>query len=188
MSIFNYFIMKTVKLHDKTFQMFIEASAIDEAIENMAEQMNQELKNDSPLFISVLNGSFMFTSDLLKHITIPGTEVSFVRISSYAGTSSTEEVRELIGLQDDISGRNVVILEDIIDSGRSMVHLIDMIKQRNPKQILVSALFYKPEAITCPIEIDYCSMELENDFVVGRGLDYNGLGRNLPDLYILIEE
>lgn len=130
----------------------------------------------------------MFTSDLLKWITIPGSEVSFVKIASYAGTSSTGKVKELIGLNEEIAGRTVVILEDLIDTGKSMVHLLELLKQQNPKQVLIAAMFYKPDALVCDLEIDYCGMEIGNEFIVGRGLDYDGLGRNYPDLYVLSEE
>lgn len=177
--------MENIKLHDKEFRHFIDAVEIDRVIEKMAQQMNNDLKNSEPLFLSILNGSFMFTSDLVKQINIPGTFISFVKVASYSGTSSSGEVEKLIGLKENITGRTIVILEDIIDSGRSMNHLLDYLKGRNPERIVVSTLFYKPKAIVCPVHIDYCGIELENDFVVGRGLDYDGLGRNYPDLYIL---
>lgn len=180
--------MKHIKLHDKEFRLFMEAGIIDEAIANMAKQMNEDLKDEKPLFLSILNGSFMYSSDLIKQITIPGTQISFVKVTSYAGTCSTGEVKELIGLKEDINGRTVVILEDIIDSGRSMTHLLEYLSSKNPKRIVVTTLFYKPKAIVCPVQIDYYGITLENDFVVGRGLDYDGLGRNYPDLYILHEE
>lgn len=180
--------MKNVKLHDKEFNLFIKAADIDKAIENMATQINNDLNNEKPLFLSILNGSFMFTSDLLKQITIPGTEVSFVKLASYAGVNSTGKVKELIGLNQDITGKTVVILEDMIDSGQSMSYMIGLLKAKNPRQILLAAMLYKPKALTCEVKVDYCGIELENDFVVGRGLDYDGLGRNYPDLYILSEK
>lgn len=179
--------MENIKLHDKEFRPFIKAGEIDRVIEKMADRMNQDLKDNKPLFLSILNGSFMFTSDLIKQITIPGTLISFVKVASYSGTSSSGEVKELIGLKEDITGKTVVILEDIIDSGKSMNHLLNYLKGKNPARIVVATLFYKPKAIVCPVDIDYYGMELENDFVVGRGLDYDGLGRNYPDLYILQE-
>lgn len=177
--------MEDIKLHDKEFRPFIQASVIDKAIEDIAIRMNRDLKDDRPLFLSILNGSFMFTSDLLKLITIPGTEICFMKIASYNGTASSGKVEELIGLNKDISGRTVIILEDIIDSGRSMKHLIEQLKEKNPAKIIVATMFFKPKALTCPVNVDYCGIELENDFIVGRGLDYDGLGRNYPDLYIL---
>ena len=179
--------MGNIKLHDKEFRPFISAAKIDDVITNMAHQMNKDLQNSKPLFLSILNGSFMFSSDLIKQITIPGTAISFVKVASYSGTSSSGEVKELIGLKEDIEGKTVVILEDIIDSGKSMTHLINYLKEKNPTRIVVATLFFKPKALVCPVNIDYCGLELENDFVVGRGLDYDGLGRNYPDLYILQE-
>lgn len=179
--------MESIKLHDKEFRPFISAAEIDRVIADMALQMNEDLKDSKPLFLSILNGSFMFTSDLIKQITIPGTLISFVKIASYSGINSSGEVEKLIGLKEDIAGKTIVILEDIIDSGKSMNHLLNYLRDRNPERIVVSTLFYKPKAIVCPVHIDYCGMELENDFVVGRGLDYDGLGRNYPDLYILQE-
>lgn len=177
--------MENITLHDKEFRPFIEAAKIDQAISDMAIRMNKELQHESPLFLSILNGSFMFTSDLIKQITIPGTEISFVKVASYSGTCSSGEIKELIGLKENITNRTVVILEDIIDSGRSMSHLLEYLQSKNPRRIIVATLFHKPKAAVCEIPIDYRGIILENDFVVGRGLDYNGLGRNYPDLYIL---
>lgn len=177
--------MENITLYDKEFRPFITAAKIDQIIAEMAAKMNQDLQNDQPLFLSILNGSFMFTSDLIKQITIPGTQISFVKVASYAGTCSCGEVKELIGLKEDITNRTVVILEDIIDSGRSMSHLLEYLHNKNPKRIVVATLFHKPKAAVCQVPIDYSGIELENDFVVGRGLDYDGLGRNYPDLYIL---
>ncbi|MDE7074852.1 MAG: hypoxanthine phosphoribosyltransferase [Odoribacter sp.] len=179
--------MENIQLHDKQFRPFIKADAIDDAIRRIAERMNDALQGDTPLFLSILNGSFMFTSDLMKQITVPGTQISFVKMASYTGTRSSGNVQELIGLKEDITGRTVVILEDVIDSGRSMSHLLEYLRARNPRRIIVATLFYKPGALVCPVPVDYYGLELGNDFVVGRGLDYDGLGRNYPDLYILDE-
>ncbi|WP_251621866.1 phosphoribosyltransferase [Odoribacter lunatus] len=177
--------MKKIKLHDKEFKLLVESAAIDLAITGLAQRLNSDLKDEQPLFLSVLNGSFMFTSDLLKQINIPGTEVSFIKIASYSGTCSSGTVRELIGFNKNIEGRTIVILEDMIDSGRSMAYLLDLLQARKPKKIYVTAMFYKPQALKCKIPVDYYALSLKNDFVVGRGLDYDDLGRNLPDLYIL---
>lgn len=180
--------MKKVRLHDKEFQVSIEAAAIDREIERVAGEINRDLQGERPLFLSILNGAFMFTSDLLKCITLEGTEVSFVKIASYAGTSSTGRVRELIGLNEDITGRTLVIVEYMVDSGKSMVHLKEMLQKKGPKQIRIAAMFYKPKALVHELTVDYHCFALENDFVVGRGLDYDGLGRNLPDLYTLCKD
>lgn len=177
--------MENIKLYDKEFRLFIDAAKIDQVIAEMATRINRDLQDESPLFLSILNGSFMFTSDLIKQITIPGTQISFVKVASYSGTCSSGEIKELIGLKEDITNRTVVILEDIIDSGRSMSHLLEYLHAKNPKQVVVATLFHKPKAAVCKVPIDYKGIDLENDFVVGRGLDYDGLGRNYPDLYIL---
>ena len=177
--------MKNITLLDKEFRPLIEAEKIDLAISNMAASMNKDFDGEAPLFLSILNGSFMFTSDLIKQITIPGTQISFIKVASYSGTNSTGEVKELIGLKEDIQGRTIIILEDIIDSGRSMTHLLEYLHSKNPRKIVVATLFYKPKAAVFKVPIDYIGITLENDFIVGRGLDYEGLGRNFPDLYIL---
>ncbi len=177
--------MRTITLHDKTFELFLEAPIIDRAIGEMAGRINRELAGSNPLFLVILNGAFMFASDLLKRITIPGSEVSFLKIASYRGTASEGSVRELIGLEHDVTGRTVVILEDVVDSGKSMQYLLELLVQRKPETVRVAALFFKPKALTCQIPVDYYGLELGNDFIIGRGLDYDGLGRNLPDLYKL---
>lgn len=179
--------MKRIKLHDRSFRLMIEADVIDREIQRVGAQMNRELAGERPLFLGVLNGAFMFVSDLLKHITIDGTEISFVKIASYAGVSSTGKVQDLIGLREDIVGRTVVILEDMIDSGESIMHMKKMLEEKHPKQVKVAALFYKPKALKYDLTIDYKGIALENDFVVGHGLDYDGLGRNYPDLYVVDE-
>ena len=177
--------MENITLHHKEFRPFIKAIEIDEAITNMAVQMNQDLKDEKPLFLCILNGSFMFASDLIKQITIPETQISFIKIASYSGTHSSGQIKELIGLNEDMTNRTIVVLEDIIDSGKSMSYLLEYLKHKNPKKIIIATLFYKPKAIVYPVPLHYCGIELENDFIVGRGLDYNGLGRNYPDLYVL---
>ena len=179
--------MGRIKLHDKEFEPVVAAAAIDREIARMAEEINRDLAGERPLFLSVLNGAFMFTADLLKRIDIPGTEVSFVKVASYAGTGSTGRVRELIGLNEEVAGRTVVIAEDMVDSGRSVAYLKGLLAERGAGRVLVAAMFYKPSALTCDVAVDYGGMALENDFVVGRGLDYDGLGRNLPDLYRVVE-
>ena len=177
--------MKKVRLHDKEFQVSIEAAAIDREIERVAGEINRDLQGERPLFLSILNGAFMFTSDLLKCITLEGTEVSFVKIASYAGVSSTGNVQDVIGLRENIEGRTVVIVEDMIDSGESIMHLKKMLEAKHPKQVKVATMFYKPNALKYDLTIDYKCIALENDFVVGRGLDYDGEGRNYPDLYTI---
>ena len=179
---------RKIKLLDRSFRLMIEADTIGREIERVAAQINKDLAEERPLFLGVLNGAFMFASDLLKCITIEGTEVSFVKIASYAGVASTGKVSDLIGLREDIEGRTVVILEDMVDSGESIMHMKKMLEEKHPKQVKVAVMFYKPKALKYDLEIDYKCIALENDFVVGHGLDYDGLGRNYPDLYVLDEK
>ena len=140
----------------------------------------------NPLFISVLNGSFMFTADLMKHLTMP-CEVSFVKLASYEGTSSTGKVKELVGLGDDITGRTVVIVEDIVDTGLTMKQLVETLRARGPKDIKIATLLVKPDKLKVELDINYVAMNIPNDFIVGYGLDYDGLGRNYRDIYTVIE-
>ena len=172
--------MKNITLLDKEFRPLIEAEKIDLAISNMAASMNKDLDGEAPLFLSILNGSFMFTSDLIKQITIPGTQISFIKVASYSGTNSTGEVKELIGLKEDIQGRTVVILEDIIDSGRTLYYLLEILKKRNPNSMKLCTLLDKPERRVKDVKVDYVGFNIPDEFVVGYGLDYAQRYRNLP--------
>jgi len=178
----------SIKLHDRTFELSIPAADIDKVIAEMGARMNKDLEGKNPLFLCVLNGSFMFASDLMKEITVQGTEISFVKLTSYAGTESVGTVRELIGLTENLEGRTVVILEDIVDTGITMHSTKATLSKMNPDQILIASLFFKPESLQRELTIDYIGMEIPNDFIVGRGLDYDGLGRNYPDLYTVSED
>ena len=176
--------MKTITLHNKTFEVFIPETEISAIIYSMANNINEARIKD-PLFISVLNGSFMFSSDIMKKITLPNTEISFVKLSSYSGTETTGEVSELIGLGQDIRNRNIIILEDIIDTGITLEKIMVLLKKENVADIKVATLLFKPEAYTKDIPIDYIGKSIENKFVVGYGLDYDEIGRNLPHIYKL---
>ena len=176
--------MKTITLHNKTFEVFIAETEISAIVHSMANAINNSRVKD-PLFISVLNGSFMFSSDIMKKITLPNTEISFVKLSSYSGTQTTGEVRELIGLGQNIRNRNVIILEDIIDTGITLEKIISLLKKEDVADIKVATLLFKPEAYTKEIEIDFIGKSIPNDFVVGYGLDYDEIGRNLPHIYKL---
>ena len=177
--------MKSVVLHDKTFNLLYTHEELCKAVEVCAAKITAEYKEKQPLFISVLNGAFMFTSELMKRIDIPKAEISFIKVSSYQDTESTGVVTSLIGLNHDISGRDIIIIEDMVDSGYSMHHLMQQLNNKGVNSIKVAAMFYKPNAIKYPINVDFFGTELKNDFVVGFGLDYNEYGRQLPDLYIL---
>ena len=179
--------MKTVTLKDKTFGISITEEQLFAAIDKVAEKMNKDLKGKNPLFIIVLNGAFMFASDLLKRVEEPG-QLSFVKVSSYCGTESTGNVTELIGLNEDVKGRTVVIVEDIVDSGRTMFNMVEKLKSLGAAELHIATLFFKPKALKYDLNIEYVAMEIPNDFIVGYGLDYDGYGRNLRDIYTLISE
>ena len=175
-----------IHLHDKTFEPFISSEEIDFAITNMAKQMDDDFFDEVPVFIGVLNGSFMVLSDLMKKYR-GMCEVNFVRMASYEGTQSTGDVKQLIGLDQDLEGRTVVIVEDIFDTGNTVEELKANFKEKKVKHLKIATLFFKPEAYKKEIKIDYVGIRIPNKFIVGYGLDYDGLGRNLPDVYQLAQ-
>lgn len=175
-----------IKVHDKIFEKTIDFKEIDTAIEKIANRMNQELRDKNPIFLSVLNGSFMFSADLFKKLDF-SCEVSFVKLASYSGTRSTESVRQLIGIDEDIVGRNIVIIEDIIDSGLTVERILTQLKMVGAAEIKVATLLYKPKAFKGDYTIDYIGLEIGNDFIVGYGLDYDKQGRNFKDIYKIVE-
>lgn len=179
--------MNIVTLHDKKFSLFIPSEKIQRRIEELAAQINLDYKNEVPFLISVLNGAFLFTADLLKKITID-CQVSFVKLTSYQGTKSSGVVKNIIGLNEEISNRRVIILEDIIDSGNTITHLLKEIEKHHPAEIKIASLLFKPTALKHDVKIDYLGFEVSDNFLVGYGLDYNGLGRNLNDIWIISVE
>ena len=178
--------MDIIQIKDKRFKTFIPEAKILQEVSRVANEIMNDLKDETPLFVSVLNGSFMFTADLMKYLDMP-CEVSFVKLASYEGTSSTGKVKELVGLNDDITGRTVVIVEDIVDTGLTMQRLVETLKARNPKEVRIATLLVKPDKLQVPLDIQYVAMNIPNDFIVGYGLDYDGLGRNYRDIYTVIE-
>ena len=178
--------MKIVKIKDKEFAPFIPEKKILEQIDRVAEEINRDLADKNPLFLCILNGAFMIASDLMKRVHIP-SEISFVKLTSYAGTTSTGTLKELIGLNEEIEGRSVVIVEDIVDTGHTIVSVIEQLKQKNPSDVRVATLLYKPNALKVELKLDYVAMEIPNDFILGYGLDYDGYGRNLADIYKIID-
>ena len=148
----------------------------------MAARLNQDYAGQKPLFIAVLNGSFMFAADLMKQMTID-CEVAFIRVSSYEGTASTGEIKEILGLQEEVAGRHLVVVEDIVDTGHTMQALLQQLQAKQPASVEVATLFTKPECLQHELSMRYIGIELPNEFIVGYGLDYNGLGRNYPDVY-----
>ena len=178
--------MKKIRVHDKEFSIFIENKKIIDAVIKVAGQINSDLKSKNPLFLVILNGAFMFAADLMKKINIP-CEISFVKLSSYIGTKTTSTVRELIGLDEVLRGRTVVIVEDIIDTGITMGVTIEKLKKLEATDVRIVTLLFKPDAFTMNYEIDYIGMKIPNDFIVGYGLDYDGHGRNYADIYKIVE-
>lgn len=178
--------MDTIQIKDKLFTVSIKEADIQKEVVRVAGEINRDLAGENPLFLSVLNGSFMFTADLLKHITIP-CEVSFVKLASYQGISSTGQIKEVIGINEDIAGRTVVIVEDIVDTGLTMQRLLETLGTRGPKNIHIASLLVKPEKLKVELDIKYVAMEIPNDFIVGYGLDYDGYGRNYPDIYTVVD-
>jgi hypoxanthine phosphoribosyltransferase len=180
--------MRNVTILDKEFELFIPYEKIRAIIEEMAEKMNNDLKDKNPLFICILNGSFMFAAEVFKRISLLDAEISFVKLASYSGTSTTGTVKELIGLNESLTGRTVVVLEDIVDSGITIAKTIEQIQSKNPLEIKIATLLLKPDALQVKVPLDYIGLEIPNDFIVGYGLDYNGRGRNLIDIYKVIDK
>jgi hypoxanthine phosphoribosyltransferase len=175
--------MATIKIHDKLFEPFILSDEIDNRIKFIAADIRDEYADKNPLFLAVLNGAFILAADLLRQIPFQ-SEISFVKISSYLGTQSTENIKELIGFTENLTNRHVIIIEDIIDTGLSMKHILDQVSSYQPASVRVATLLWKKAALKHPVRIDYVGFEIENKFVVGYGLDYDGIGRNLPHIYV----
>lgn len=187
---FNFFrlsdkIMKQITLHGKTFEISISEEKILDTVKRLAKQLNNDLKDvDMPIFISILNGSFMFTADLMKHIAFP-CEISFLKLSSYKGAESSGCVKELIGLTKNIEGRTVIVLEDIVDTGKTLEELVSVLHAHKPKEVKLATLLLKPDVYKKDIKLNYVGLSIPNDFIVGYGLDYNELGRNYRNIYTL---
>lgn len=179
--------MDPIKIHDKKFRISYPEAEILKHVKAVADRINKDMKDKNPLFLAVLNGSFVFAADLMRMITVP-CEISFVKLASYQGTMSTGKIKEVIGINENLSGRTVIILEDIVESGLTMKRMIDSLGTRNPESIHICTLLLKPEKLTVDLNIEYAAMEIPNDFIVGYGLDYNQQGRNLRDIYTLVEE
>ena len=179
--------MKRIKLWDKEFKLSLTYKEIHDAIRAMAGRMKYDLEGKETLFVCILNGAFMFASDLMKELELTDSEITFLKIASYTGTSSNGAVRELIGLNEPIAGRTVVILEDIVDSGLTMAEVSEQLLSKGAKEVKIATLLYKPGGLKTNIMIDYAGIIVGNDFVVGYGLDYYRKGRNLKDIYELVK-
>ncbi|MCI7045392.1 MAG: hypoxanthine phosphoribosyltransferase [Prevotellaceae bacterium] len=178
--------MSIVKIKDKTFKTSIPEVEIQQRVKEVADHINRDMADKNPLLLAVLNGSFMFAADLMKNITIP-CEISFVKLASYQGTQSTGEVKEVIGINEDLAGRTVIIVEDIVESGLTIQRMLDSLGTRNPDSIDVCTLLLKPDRLKVDLDIKYVAFSIPNDFILGYGLDYDQQGRNLRDIYTLME-
>lgn len=179
--------MDTIEIHDKKFRVCTTAAQIDEAVSRVAQQINEDLKDtDTPIFLSVLNGSFMFTADLMRKITVK-SDVVFIKLSSYEGTSSSGNVKQIMGLTRSVEGRTVIVVEDIVETGNTIEEMHRILKDAGAAEIRICTLLLKPDAYKKDIKIDYAALQIPNDFIVGYGLDYNQLGRQYKDIYVLDE-
>lgn len=177
---------ENIQLYDKVFKPFISEAKLREAIQKVSDKLNNELKDKDPLFLIVLNGAFIFAADLLRKFE-HNCDISFIKLSSYSGTKSTHTVREIIGLDYNVKDRTVVIVEDIIDTGITMEHIIAQMQQLGAKEVKVATLLFKPGSFQKTYNIDYIALDIPNDFIVGYGLDYDGKGRNLSEIYTIVE-
>jgi hypoxanthine phosphoribosyltransferase len=176
-----------VRIKDKTFETSIPEEEIKQRVKALADRLNQDLAGKNPLFLAVLNGSFIFAADLLREITIP-CEISFVKLASYQGVTSTGRVHEVMGINEDLAGRTVVIVEDIVDTGRTMKQMIESLGTRHPASVHICTLFVKPDKLEEPLNVEYAAFSIPNDFIVGYGLDYDQQGRNLKEVYTLVTD
>jgi hypoxanthine phosphoribosyltransferase len=178
--------MPNVRLHDLEFEPYISEAEVLAAVDRVAGDIEALYADKRPLFIGVLNGSFVFAAELLKRLSID-CEITFVKVASYQGTSSSGKVTDLIGFNERIEGRHVLVLEDIVDTGNTIVHILELLKERHPASVRVASLLFKPEACRKDITIDHVALSIPNHFVVGMGLDHDGLGRNLRGIHRLIQ-
>lgn len=178
--------MKEIKLKDKTFRLSMLEADIIACVRKVADKINKDYAGRQPLFLPVLNGSFMFASDLLKNINLD-CEICFVKMSSYEGTSSTGKVKEVIGISDSVEGRDIIIVEDIVETGKTILEMKTMLEKQHPASVKVCSMFFKPSRLSVDLTVDYAAKVIPDDFIVGYGLDYDQMGRNLRDLYTLAE-
>lgn len=178
--------MGRIRLHDKDFEPFIPPAELEAAIQRVADALREEYDGKRPLFLGVLNGSYFFAAELLKRLPIE-CEISFVKVASYRGTRSTGKVDQLIGLSEKVEGRHVVVVEDIVDTGHTIRHIMDTLAERHPASTAVATMLFKPEAYKQDIPVNFAALRIPNDFVVGSGLDHDGLGRNLQGIYRIVQ-
>lgn len=179
--------MSLIKLHDKHFKPFIKKEKIDKYVSYLADLIAEDLgKDETPIFIGILNGSFMFAADFVRKYPY-NCHISFVKLASYQGTSTTGKIKQLVGINEKLDGKTIIILEDIIDTGNTLEEIYEIFKDKNVKSLKIATLFFKPDVFRKSLPIDYIGKSIEDKFIVGYGLDYDGLGRNLPDIYQLEE-
>ena len=178
--------MSTIRIKDKTFRISIPEAEIKSRVKALAEQISKDMAEKTPLFLGVLNGSFIFAADLMREMTIP-CEISFVKLASYQGTTSTGKIKEVLGINENLSGRTVIIVEDIVESGQTIKRMIESLGTRNPASVHICTLFFKPEKLQEELELDYVAFRIPDDFIVGYGLDYDQQGRELKDIYTIVE-
>ena len=178
---------KIVQVHDKYFKPFIDEKAIQKEVSRLAREMNRDLDGKDPIFLGILNGAFMFASDLYKQLTFP-CQITFLKLASYSGTESTGSVKQLIGINRDLKDRVVVVLEDIVDTGVTLETIIRQLSGYEPQEIRVATFLHKPNATVKEVKLDYVGMEIPNNFILGYGLDYNGYGRNFREIYQLVDD
>jgi hypoxanthine phosphoribosyltransferase len=181
----NIGLMKEIRILDKKFRELITEKALQQRIEELARQINNDLSGKEVVFLGILNGAFLFAADLFRHVDFPA-RISFVKLASYEGTSSSGSIKELIGWNEDIKNKTIVVVEDIVDTGNTLERIVGELVIRKASEVRIATMLYKPAAYTKDIPLDYIGFEIPNDFVVGYGLDYNGFGRNLPSVYTLI--
>ena len=178
--------MSTIRIKDKTFRISIPEAEIKSRVKALAEQISKDMAGKTPLFLGVLNGSFIFAADLMREMTIP-CEISFVKLASYQGTTSTGKIKEVLGINENLSGRTVIIVEDIVESGQTIKRMIESLGTRNPASVHICTLFVKPDKMEESLDIEYAAFSIPNDFILGYGLDYDQQGRGLKEIYTLVE-
>ena len=179
--------METIKINDRRFKISIPEAEIKNRIKTVAAQISKDMEGKNPLFLGVLNGAFVFAADLMREITIP-SEISFVKLASYQGTTSTGTIQEVIGINENLTGRTVIIVEDIVESGATMKRMIEQLGTRNPASVHICTLFFKPDKLKEELNLDYVVFRIPDDFIVGYGLDYDQGGRGLKDIYTIVED
>ena len=178
--------MNSIKINDRSFRVSITETEIKNRIKSLAAEISADMEGKNPLFLAVLNGAFIFAADLIREMTIP-CEISFVKLASYQGTTSTGQIKEIFGINEDLTGRTVIIVEDIVESGQTMKRMIESLGTRNPASVQICTVFFKPDKLKEDLTLDYVAFRIPDDFIVGYGLDYDQAGRGLKDVYSIIE-